>query len=90
MPPIADDGLVLGAARREERGDRVSTTGSGTLDVSFLREGLIDELHLLVHTIVVGAGKRLFDDGAQVSLRVIDSKTFSTGVLYLTYTRADS
>jgi len=39
---------------------------------------------------VVGAGKRLFDDGPQVPLRLADSRTFSTGVLYLTYERADA
>ncbi|MCW6009620.1 dihydrofolate reductase family protein [Micromonospora sp. CPCC 205371] len=75
---------------KEEPGGTISTTGSGTLVVSLLREGLIDELHLLLHPIVVGSGKRLFDDGAQVPLRLIDSKTFSTGVLHLVYERADS
>jgi dihydrofolate reductase len=52
---------------------------------SLLREGLLDELHLLMHPIVVGSGKRLFDDGPQVPLRLADSQTFSTGVLHLTY-----
>lgn len=75
---------------KEEPGGTISTTGSGTLVTSLLREGLIDELHLLLHPIVVGSGKRLFPDGAQVPLRLTDSKTFSTGVLHLTYERADS
>src|SRR5262245_4550568 len=55
-------------------------SGSATLVRSLLREGLLDELHLLVHPIVVGAGKRLFDGGEQVRLRLVDSATFSTGV----------
>lgn len=75
---------------KEEPGGTVSIAGSGTLVASLLREGLLDELHLLVHPIVVGSGKRLFDDGAQVPLRLTDAKTFSTGVLHLTYAQADA
>jgi dihydrofolate reductase len=70
---------------KEQPGGNLSITGSGTLVRSLLREGVLDELHLLVHPIVVGAGKRLFDDGPQVPLRLADSQTFSTGVLNLTY-----
>jgi len=75
---------------KEQPGGNLSITGSGTLVTSLLREGLPDELHLLVHPIVVGTGKRLFDDGPQVPLRLTDSQTFSTGVLHLIYERADS
>jgi hypothetical protein len=37
---------------------------------------------------VVGSGKRLFGDGAQVPLTLAESRTFSTGVLSLLYTPA--
>jgi dihydrofolate reductase len=78
------------ARLKEQPGGNLSITGSGTLVRSLLREGLLDELHLLVHPIVVGSGKRLFDDGPQVPLRLTDSQTFSTGVLHLTYEPAPS
>jgi len=40
----------------------------------------------MLHPIVVGNGKHLFEDGGdQKALQLVDSKTFSTGVLYLTY-----
>ena len=56
---------------------------------SLLRDGLLDELHLLVHPIVVEKGKRLFDgQGDRVPLTLAASKTFGSGVLYLTYTPA--
>ena len=43
---------------------------------------------LLVHPVVVGSGKRLFDGGSDhIPLKLVDSKTFSTGVLALTYAR---
>ena len=64
-------------------------SGSATLVRSLLRDNLLDELQLLVHPIVVGHGKRLFPEGTeQIPLRLVDAKTFSTGVLYLTYARA--
>lgn len=78
------------AELKEQPGGNLGMSGSGTLVRSLLREGLLDELHLLVHPIVVGSGKRLFDDGPQVPLRLAESRTFGSGVLYLTYTRADS
>jgi dihydrofolate reductase len=74
---------------KQQTGKDIQVIGSGTLVASLLREGLLDELRLLVHPIVVGRGKRLFQDGdAQVPLELADSKTFGTGVLSLTYRRA--
>ena len=79
-----------GATRlKQQPGKDISITGSGTLVRTLLRDGLLDELRLLVHPIVVGNGKRLFEEGASVPLELVDSKTFSTGVLYLTYAPAD-
>jgi dihydrofolate reductase len=53
---------------------------------TLLRDGLLDELRLLVHPIVVGSGKHLFPEGnAQAPLQLVDSQTFDTGVVYLTY-----
>ncbi len=67
-------------------GKDIAITGSGTLVRSLLRDDLLDELHLLVHPIVVGSGKRLFEEGsAQNVLKLVDAKTFSTGVLSLIY-----
>jgi dihydrofolate reductase len=87
---ISGDVIKELARLKEQPGGNLATTGSGTLVRSLLREGLLDELHLLVHPIVVGNGRRLFDDGPQVPLRLTDSQTFSTGVLHLTYERAAS
>lgn len=71
---------------KQQAGKNIGITGSGTLVRSLLRDDLLDELQLLVHPIVVGSGKRLFPDGCdQKALTLVDSKTFSTGVLSLTY-----
>lgn len=66
----------------------LGTTGSATLVRWLLEQGLVDELHLLVHPIVVGHGTKLFADGATVPLSLVSSQTFSTGVVHLVYAPA--
>jgi dihydrofolate reductase len=76
---------------KQQPGKDISINGSGALVRSLLREGLLDELRLMVHPIVLGSGKRLFEEGGdRKALELIDSKTFSTGVVYLTYRPAQS
>jgi dihydrofolate reductase len=67
-------------------GKNIGMSGSATLVRSLLGHGLVDELRLLVHPLVVGSGGRLFENGTMpVSLELVDSRTFSTGVVDLTY-----
>jgi dihydrofolate reductase len=71
---------------KRQPGKDITILGSGVLVRSLLRNGLLDELKLMVHPIVLGGGKRLFEEGDdQKALELVDSKTFGTGVLYLTY-----
>lgn len=77
------------AALTTLKGDtNLGTTGSATLVRWMLEQGLVDELHLLVHPVVVGGGKKLFADGAKVPLRLASATTFGSGVLHLVYTPA--
>jgi dihydrofolate reductase len=81
-------GIVAEAISKLKRqpGKDIGIVGSGTLVRSLLREDLLDELRFMVHPIVMGSGERLFEDGGdQKALELVDSKTFGTGVLYLTY-----
>src|SRR5215208_1540761 len=79
---VADE---LAKLKQGEGGDIV-ISGSGVLVRSLLRYGLLDELKLMIHPVVVGGGKRLFEDGSgRKALELMDSKTFATGVVYLTY-----
>ena len=71
---------------KNQPGKDIVISGSATLVRSLLGYGLLDELKLMVHPILVGGGKRLFDEEAGTKpLELVDSQTFSTGVLYLTY-----
>ncbi|MFG1946313.1 dihydrofolate reductase family protein [Nonomuraea sp. NPDC048826] len=77
------------AALKEGPGGDLGMSGSPSLVVALLRAGLLDELHLLVHPVVIGEGQRLFEDGAgHIPLTLTRSETFGSGVLDLTYERA--
>jgi dihydrofolate reductase len=77
------------AALKEQPGGNIGMTGSVTLLAWLLRNGLLDELNLLLFPVVVGHGKRLFSgEGSAVGLRLARSEAFSTGVVHLVYTPA--
>jgi dihydrofolate reductase len=80
------------AALKEEPGQtHIAVAGSISVVRQLLTAGLLDELHLLVHPIVVRKGTRLFYDGdSSIPLKLISSETFTTGVLYVVYAPAES
>lgn len=81
-------GDVTGAIARLKRedGPELQVHGSTRLIQTLLTAGLIDELRLWIFPVVVGAGKRLFDQGTvPAGLAVVDSKTSSSGVLIVSY-----
>ena len=60
--------------------------GSGELVQSLMRRNLVDEYVLTIHPLVLGPGRRLFTEGgAFAALRVIDTKTTTTGVVIAIY-----
>ena len=87
---LLEGGLADGVnALKAEPGKNIGMSGSATLVRSLLEQGLLDELRLLVHPLVVGKGAKLFPDGSPpVSLELVDSRAFATGVLDLTYRSA--
>ena len=78
------------SALKRRPGKDITIVGSGALVRSLLGGGLLDELRLMVHPVVMGSGKRLFEDGGgRKDLELVDSRTFGTGVLYLAYRPTD-
>jgi dihydrofolate reductase len=74
---------------KQQPGKDILVIGSARLVRWLLSKGLLDELDLLVFPIVMGRGKRLFnDDGDQIPLKLTGSQAFSTGVVHLTYQKA--
>ena len=56
-----------------------------SLRVTLMQHDLIDQYHLLVFPIVLGKGIRLFTDGSNVKLKLVETKMFSSGVVLLLY-----
>jgi len=74
------------AKLKQQPGKNIGVAGSPTLVRSMLQAGLIDELTLMIHPVVAGSGKRLFDDtDALKRMKLIDSTTTKSGVAVLTY-----
>jgi dihydrofolate reductase len=59
--------------------------GSGVLIGSLIGAGLIDEYLLMIAPLVLGSGRRLFADGVQASLRLLDCTATSTGAIVASY-----
>ncbi len=71
---------------KQQPGQDILVSGSGELVHTLMQHDLIDEYRLMVHPVVLGSGKRLFRDGSDTTvLRLVDTKTFSSGVVVLTY-----
>lgn len=71
---------------KQTDGKNINIVGSLTLVRSLLSDGVLDELELLVHPVVVGSGAKLFPDGTpHQKLNLLKSTTFGTGVVHLVY-----
>jgi len=71
---------------KQQAGGDILIPGSAKLVSSLTDDGLIDEYQLFVHPVVVGRGKRLFQDGIDPRLlKLVDTQAFGTGVVVLTY-----
>jgi dihydrofolate reductase len=74
------------AALKAQAGADIVTTGSITVVHALIAEGLVDEYRLFVYPVVVGAGARLFPDGAvHPRLELAEVRRFRSGVVLLRY-----
>lgn len=73
------------AQLKNQPGMDILQYGMGELTYTLLQHGLIDELRLLVYPVAVGSGKRIFDTLEKTPLKLLETKTFNTGVVALHY-----
>lgn len=88
---IIVSGDIKGAVERikQEEGKDIWLFGGGSLTTSLMNLGLIDEFWLSVHPIVLGEGKPLFQGiKDRVSLKLVDTKVYETGLVSLKYVLA--
>lgn len=81
-------GDVPAALRRlkAEDGPDLIVWGSGTLIQTLLREKLVDRMHVCIHPVTTGTGKRLFADGtASATWKLARSRVGDAGVIIATY-----
>jgi dihydrofolate reductase len=69
------------SAQKATDGPDLTVLGSGVLVQSLRAHRLVDEYLLSIHPLLLGSGSRLFPDGEQADLELLDSITTSTGVL---------
>jgi dihydrofolate reductase len=62
----------------------IYVSGSGTLVRAMLADDLVDELHLFVYPVALGAGTRLFAD-SQVKFTLAQTHSYNNGVVHLAY-----
>jgi dihydrofolate reductase len=70
---------------KERVGGNIYVSGSGTLVRAMLADGLVDELHLFVFPVVLGAGERLWAEGSTTKLELGGAESYENGVVHLTY-----
>lgn len=85
---VLNGDLVEEVTKLKEPGDNIISYGFGPVARTLLDNGLLDELRLWVHPIVVGNGDpedMLFGRASTTKLDLVDNKTLASGVVVLTY-----
>lgn len=84
---LIEGGVAEGIAElKRQPGKDITILGSGALVRTLLGYGLLDELRLTVHPLILGRGKRLFEGGQDgTNLELMGSKTFASGLVFLAY-----
>ncbi|TQK63944.1 dihydrofolate reductase [Brevibacillus sp. AG162] len=71
---------------KNEPGKDIWLYGGASLITTFINLGLVDEFRLSVHPVILGEGKPLFMDIKQrLNVKLVNTRTFSSGVVQLIY-----
>jgi dihydrofolate reductase len=70
---------------KQQNGKDITVHGSATLVQTLIKHDLVDRYRLLVYPLVLGKGKRLFEQGTMATLKLVEAQSFSSGVVALIY-----
>ncbi len=74
--------------RMKAQPGRDMSVGGPNLASAFMRLGLIDEIGLYIHPVIVGGGKPMFPKlRDRFNLKLVETRTFGKGVVYLQYVK---
>lgn len=78
-------------ALKKQPGQEICVTGSITLVHGLIKAGLVDEYRLFLYPVVVGRGRRLFENAANIpALKLIEAEPYRSGVVLLIYRPVES
>lgn len=87
---LQGDAAEAVAKLKQQPGKDFIVMGSGELVQSLMKHHLVDRYVLLIHPLVLGAGRRLLPDGGTfAALKLIDCKSTDNGVVVATYEPAE-
>jgi dihydrofolate reductase len=87
---LVRDNIAEEIAKLKQQPGKNMDLGGPSIASTFMRLGLIDEYRLFIQPVVLGSGTPMFpalDD--KINLRLVETRTFGSGVVYLRYQRAD-
>jgi dihydrofolate reductase len=83
---ISGDSIAEARSIKNLPGKDIWLFGGASLYDALMKEGLVDELWMSVHPILLGSGKRLFQEqSSRRQLRLLDSKTYESGLVSVRY-----
>jgi len=83
---VAEDEMKTLASLKASSGKDIWLFGGASLVTTFMNEGLVDELELAIHPILLGSGKPLFQNiDKRIKLQLTNSKVYDSGLVQLFY-----
>jgi dihydrofolate reductase len=73
------------AELKQQPGTYLLKYGTGPLDRTLVANGLVDEFRIWIVPVTNPPGQRLFEDLSETSMTLMDTRTFRSGVVLLTY-----
>ena len=87
---LVRDNIVAEVTELKQQSGKNMDLGGPTLASTFMQLGLIDEYRLFIQPIVLGSGTPFFPVlDTPINLRLVETRTFGSGVVYLRYQRVD-
>jgi dihydrofolate reductase len=82
---LRGDAAAAVAELKQEPGPDLLVLGSGELIGSLRQRALVDEYVLMIHPLILGAGRRLFPEGTPADLHLAETVSTTTGVIIARY-----